>query len=45
MTGVDSVIHVSSPTPLQRPDADDLMVKMAVDGVEVCDESGQGSRS
>lgn len=34
MTGVDSVIHVASPTPLQRPDADDLMVKMAVDGVK-----------
>ncbi len=34
MTGVDSVIHVASPTPLQRPDADDLMVIMAVDGVK-----------
>ena len=34
MTGVDSVIHVASPTPLQRPDADDLMVITAVDGVK-----------
>lgn len=31
---MDSVIHVASPTPLQRPDADDLMVIMAVDGVK-----------
>jgi dihydroflavonol-4-reductase len=33
MAGAAFVIHVASPTPLQRPDADELMVKMAIDGV------------
>lgn len=32
-TGATYVIHVASPTPATRPDADDAMVKMAVDGV------------
>ncbi len=32
-TGATYVIHVASPTPATRPDSDDEMVKMAVDGV------------
>jgi nucleoside-diphosphate-sugar epimerase len=32
-TGATYVIHVASPTPATRPDSDDAMVKMAVDGV------------
>jgi nucleoside-diphosphate-sugar epimerase len=32
-TGATYVIHVASPTPATRPDADDAMVKMTVDGV------------
>lgn len=32
--GVTYIMHVASPTPLQRPDEDDLMVNMAVDGVK-----------
>jgi len=33
MAGVDCVMHVASPTPATRPDADDEMVRMAIDGV------------
>jgi len=32
-TGVTYVLHIASPTPATRPDADDAMVRMAVDGV------------
>lgn len=31
-TGATYVIHVASPTPATRPDDDDAMVKMAIDG-------------
>jgi nucleoside-diphosphate-sugar epimerase len=31
--GATYVIHVASPTPATRPDADEAMVKMAIDGV------------
>jgi nucleoside-diphosphate-sugar epimerase len=32
-TGATYIIHVASPTPATRPDADNAMVKMAIDGV------------